>query len=183
MSNEIYVSTDIESDGPSVLEHSMISLGASVVGDPDKRFYVEIMPIHDAFVPEALAVSGLDRERLKREGASPFKAMTDFVNWVESLDGYPVAVTFSTWDWSFLYPYMLTYAGRSPFYHSSLDMKSYYAGEFNVDFRQTGKRGIKNHAPELLRGLPKHSHVSVEDAIEQGELFRRMLHYPKVDWG
>ena len=40
--------------------------------DPERHtFYRELRPISEEFVPEALAVSGLDRERLGEEGLDP----------------------------------------------------------------------------------------------------------------
>lgn len=75
----LYISVDIEADGPIPGPYSMLSFGAAVAGrqdadgftaaDPEERtFYRELRPIGEEFVPEALAVSGLDRERLVREG-------------------------------------------------------------------------------------------------------------------
>ncbi len=86
MKSDLYISVDIEADGPIPGEYSMLSLGAyavngplaSTIGDSDgqlgRTFYVELQPISSGFVPEALTVSGLDRERLARtrpSGVSP----------------------------------------------------------------------------------------------------------------
>lgn len=75
----LYISVDIEADGPIPGPYSMLSFGAAVAGvqdadgftaaDPEKlTFYRELRPISEEFVPEALAVSGLDRDRLQHEG-------------------------------------------------------------------------------------------------------------------
>ncbi|MEU6720157.1 hypothetical protein ABZ897_52615 [Nonomuraea sp. NPDC046802] len=42
-------------------------------------------PISDTFVPEALAVSGLDRDRLIREAPTPEQAMAQAARWVNDL--------------------------------------------------------------------------------------------------
>src|SRR5436190_12276591 len=143
MNADLYISVDIEADGPIPGEYSMLSLGACAVDGlsrapevdgpelPAGTFYVELQPISSRFVPEALAVSGLDRERLAREGAPPAKGMADFSGWIGSLAGRdhrPVFVSFSTWDWSFVYYYLIRFTGSSPFGHSSLDIKSFYMG-------------------------------------------------------
>ncbi|MBT2467323.1 hypothetical protein J7E97_05425 [Streptomyces sp. ISL-66] len=71
----VCICVDIEADGPAPGPYSMISFGASVAGhqdgasytarDPERdTFYRELCPISEAFVPEALAVGGLDRDRL-----------------------------------------------------------------------------------------------------------------------
>ena len=64
---EPYAAVDVEADGPVPGPYSMISLGMAVVGQPGLAFYTELRPISGDFVPEALAVSGLDRDRLLRE--------------------------------------------------------------------------------------------------------------------
>lgn len=53
---EMYVSVDIEASGPVPCLYSMLALGACVVGDTTKTFYRELKPLHDDFIPEAIAV-------------------------------------------------------------------------------------------------------------------------------
>src|SRR6266508_1156457 len=72
---ELYVAVDVEADGPIPGPYSMISLGMAVAGRPDLTFYTELRPISDDFVPQALAVSGLDRDRLLREAPPAEDAM------------------------------------------------------------------------------------------------------------
>jgi hypothetical protein len=72
---ELYVATDVEADGPIPGPYSMLSLGMAVAGRPDLTFYSELKPISDEFVPEALAVSGLDRDRLITEAPTAAEAM------------------------------------------------------------------------------------------------------------
>ena len=173
--DEIFISVDIEADGPLVGVHSMLSIGAVNVADPSKTFYAELKPISDEFVPDALAVSGLDREKLKRDGKDPAAAMNELTAWVKSFKGRPVFCSFSTWDWSYVYWYLIRYTGKSPFGHSSLDMKSFYMARFGTTWGETIKRKIAEQRPHLLAGLGPHTHNALDDAKEQGELFRRML--------
>ena len=172
---EVYVSVDIEADGPLPGVHSMLSIGAANVHDLSQTFYAELKPVSDTFVPEALAVSGLDRAKLAKEGQDPADAMAAFVRWVKGLGGRPVFVSFSTWDWSVVYYYLIRYHGSSPFGHSSLDMKSYYMGKFATTWGDTAKRSIDRDRPELLRNLGPHTHNALDDAKEQAELFRRII--------
>jgi hypothetical protein len=173
--HERFVSVDIEADGPIPGEYSMLSLGAAYVDEPSRTFYTELSPISDTFVPESLAVSGLDRDALARAGASPGSAMQAFVDWVDDAPGKPVFVSFSTWDWVFVYYYLIRFVGRSPFGHSSLDLKSLYMGVHGTSWAATGKRHIARVHPELLEGLGPHSHNALEDAVEQAGLCRRLF--------
>ncbi|HWT92547.1 MAG TPA: hypothetical protein VN238_06095, partial [Solirubrobacteraceae bacterium] len=74
--HDVYLSADVETDGPIPGRFSMLSFGLCVAGrgdgetferaDPEARtFYRELAPLPDAGCdPEALAVSGLDRDAL-----------------------------------------------------------------------------------------------------------------------
>lgn len=178
MKSDCYISVVIEADGPIPGVYSMLSLGACVVGEPGRAFYVELQPIADAFVPDALAVSGLDRMRLASEGATPEAALRSFCAWVAAVTGpeqRPVFVSFSSWDWTFVYYYLMRFVGSSPFGHSSLDIKSCYMGRLGGGWTATVKRRIAKEHPELLAGAGPHTHHALDDAQEQAELFRRLL--------
>ncbi|MFF4951857.1 exonuclease [Streptomyces chattanoogensis] len=71
---ELYIAVDVEADGPIPGPYSMISLGMAVVDRPDLSFSTELRPLSEDFVPQALAVSGLDRDRLVREAPAPEEA-------------------------------------------------------------------------------------------------------------
>ena len=87
--SDCYISVDIEADGPIPGPYSMLSIGMAVAGrfdgttfervdvdDPDHRFYAELKPISSEFDEAALAVAGLDRDRLQETGEDPALAMT-----------------------------------------------------------------------------------------------------------
>ena len=90
---EVYVSTDVETDGPVPAPFSMLSFGMSVVGTydgdrlhreepgPATTFYRELKPISDSFDEETLAVTGFDRTQLRESGAEPRDAMSDAAEW------------------------------------------------------------------------------------------------------
>ena len=182
--NDLYISVDIEADGPYPGDYSMLSLGAKALGIDGAagEFYVEMRPISENFVPEALAVceqGGLDREALIRSGVPANQAMTRFRNWLADLaqktGKRPVFCSFSTWDWAYVYWYFMKYLDKSPMGHSSLDMKSLYLGKYGGTWPETGKKGIKKHHPELLAGAGRHTHNALDDAKEQAILLERML--------
>src|SRR5262245_7159227 len=91
----VYISADAEAAGPIPGPYSMVSFGAAVAGRHDEDgfrreqedlgFYRELRPISERYQPEALAVSGLDRAALLRDGADPAVAMREFCDWVETV--------------------------------------------------------------------------------------------------
>ncbi|KES08604.1 exonuclease [Streptomyces toyocaensis] len=185
----LYISVDIEADGPIPGPYSMLSLGASVAGvqdaegfraaDPEERtFYRELRPISEEFVPEALAVSGLDRDRLGSEGTEPVLAMGEFTDWVrEAADGaQPVMCGYpASYDWTFLYWYLIRFTGSSPFGHSGcLDMKTLYAAKAGLPLRAVAKGTM----PRELLSRRRHTHHALDDAVEQAELFANLMAWP-----
>ncbi len=172
---EIYISIDVEANGPIPGEFSMTALGACVVGRPDETFYVELKPLHDRFDPKALEVGGLGMEHLRANGADPADAMPRFAEWVRGIAGHegrPVMVAFNaTFDWMFLHWYLVKFAGWDPFGISGLDMKAYFMGMTGARWGATRKTDVLRLFPA---GLP-HTHNALDDAREQAEIFARML--------
>ena len=170
---ELYVATDVEADGPIPGPYSMISLGMAVAGRPELTFYTTLRPISDEFVPEALSVSGLDRDELLRSAPAPGDAMRAAREWVEGLRlfGRPVFLAApAVWDGMFVHWYFVRYTGASPFgaTGSGVDLRSYWMGQHGCDWADTGKRSIKKALG--LTGLP-HTHHAGEDASELAQIF------------
>ena len=100
--------------------------------------------------------------------------MPEFVKWVKKVSGKdrPVFVGYPTgFDFNFMYWYLIAFAGESPFSFSALDIKSLAMGVLNTEFRNTTKKNF----PRSWFGKSRHSHVALDDAIEQGELFCNIL--------
>ena len=74
---------DVESDGPVPPIYSMVSFGAVVVEPTLSRtFRAEVRPISERWLPEALAISGVTRERhLGFEEPGP--VMERFERWIQ----------------------------------------------------------------------------------------------------
>ncbi len=177
--NETYISVDIETSGPVPVEYSMLSIGACVVGDLSKTFYRELKPATDNFVPEALEVSGLSLERLKETGTEPAAAMREFDAWIgeAAAEKRPVFVAFNaTFDWMFIAYYFHRFLGRNPFGISGLDVKAYYMGKLGTSWSETAK---KNLDKRFLSNNHRHTHNALDDAIEQAEIFRKLLEHGK----
>lgn len=182
---DIYISADIESDGPIPGRYSMLSFGLAVAATFDGTTFVprdpaaatfsrELRPIASEFEPAALAVSGLDRGRLEREGADPAEAMSEAGDWVHAqadgarpvMVGYPIV-----FDWMFLHWYFVRFCGSSPFgFSGAIDMKTMYQRRAGVTLDRAGREDLPT---ELVPDRP-HTHDALADAIEQAEIFIRL---------
>ncbi|MBM0234586.1 exonuclease [Micromonospora sp. STR1_7] len=174
---ELYIGVDVEADGPIPGPYSMISLGMAVAGRPDLTFYTELRPISDEFVPAALAVSGLDRDRLLREAPTAQEAMSAAAAWVNGLRriGRPVFLAApAVWDGMFVHWYFVRFVGHSPFgaTGSGVDLRSYWMGLTGSEWVQTRKGKIKHELG--LHDVP-HTHHAGEDAAELAQVFDAVL--------
>jgi ribonuclease T len=84
-SEYIYISVDVEASGPIPGEYNMLSIGACEVGKIKNTFYIEIQPITEKFIPEAMKINGLSLENLKKNGVSPHEAMRKFADWIKRI--------------------------------------------------------------------------------------------------
>lgn len=181
---EIYISVDIEADGPIPGPHSMLSLGAAAFtadGNMLSTFSANMYPMEGSkpdpdtakwwlSQPEAWAEVCKDREE-------PSLVLPRFVNWVKAQPGKPVFVGYPAgFDFTFVYWYLIKYTGSSPFAMNALDMKTYAMAVLGTSFEDSRNRNF----PKMWFGADKHSHVAVEDAIEQGRIFCKMLRHPRV---
>lgn len=172
--SELYISVDVEASGPIPGEFSLLSIGSCLVSDTNKKFYCELKPINDNFVPKAIEVNGLSLEKLRTFGEEPATAMARLEAWIKTTAGgkRPVFVGFNaTFDWMFIHWYFMKFLGRDPFGISGLDIKAYFMGKHKSLWVETAKKKIRILYP------PKtpHSHNALDDAIEQAEIFNRML--------
>lgn len=176
---EVYVSTDVEADGPIPGPHSMLSFGSAAYLE-DKTlvatFSVNLEELEGATGhPETMAwwATQPDAWAASREAPEPpEQAMKRYRDWLKQLPGKPVFVGYpAAYDFLFVYWYLIRFAGESPFSHSALDIKTYAMAVLGKPFRDTSKRSMPRR---WFDGLP-HTHRAIDDAIEQGALFCNML--------
>jgi hypothetical protein len=121
--------------------------------------------------PENAAAYRKSRE----DPVSPYLAMADCRAWLAALRrfGRPIVCGApSGFDFTFLYYYFQRELGESPIGFASLDLRSYAAAVMKRQYRQVGKRQYP--ADWIDAGLP-HTHVALDDAIEQGCILINMI--------
>lgn len=179
MREEIYVSTDVEADGPIPGPHSMLSF-ASAAYRADKTLvatFTRNLETLAGAAPDPATQAWWDTqpaawEACRRDLVAPEQAMRDYVAWLDELPGAPVFVGYpAAYDFLFVYWYLMRFAGRSPFSHSALDIKTLAMALLGTGYRESAKRRMPRR---WFDDLP-HTHVALDDALGQGALFCNML--------
>lgn len=177
--SEIYVSTDVEVDGPIPGPHSMLSFGSAAYL-PDKTLVstftanLDLLPGASGD-PETMAWWAERPEAwdaARKDLRAPVDAMQEYVQWLDALPGKPVFVGFpASFDFLFVYWYLIRFAGRSPFSFAALDLKTMAMMMLGKPYRHCSKKDLPRR---WFDDLP-HRHVALDDAVEQGALFCNML--------
>jgi hypothetical protein len=176
---EVYVSTDVEADGPIPGPNSMLSF-ASAAFLPNKSlvgtFAANLVTLPGATGdPQTMQWWQGQPEAwnaCRANPREPVEAMREYVEWLKSLPGRPVFVGYpAAYDFLFVYWYLIRFAGESPFSHSALDIKTYAMAVLGINYRDSVKR---NFPREWFDKIP-HTHVALDDAKGQGALFCNLL--------
>ncbi len=190
---ELYISCDIEADGPCPGLFSMLSFGLAaftvdkcLVGTFSRN--LELLDGADTdertmrwwAQPEQAEAFKRSREGL----VSPRAAMVECKMWLEEMRrfGKPlVCGAPSGFDFTFMYYYFQRFVGESPIGFASLDLRSYAAAVMKRQYRHVGKR---QYPAEWIDDNLPHTHVALDDAIEQGciliNMMRANLDLPRV---
>ena len=177
--DEWYCSVDLETNGPIPGDFSMLSLGAAAftpTGTLLSTFSANLKLLSGAReCPDTMKFWSENQEAYnltRQDMRDPKLALEQFVNWVNGHSGKPVCVCYPAgFDFTWLYYYMVHFGLKSPFSFSALDIKTFAMAVMKTEYRQSTKKNMPKHwFPD-----DPHTHIAVDDAIEQGKLFCNML--------
>jgi hypothetical protein len=185
----VFLSIDVEADGPIPGVNSMLSYGVAAFNESGnlKATFTDNLELLEGAVPDNNTMAWWSGRREAWEACRkglvhPAYSMNHFRSWLQDIGemsssypkytviGYPV-----TYDFMWLYWYWHKFLKvMPPFSFSGLDIKTFAMSLLHVDFHKVGKRSM----PDKWFSGRRHTHVALDDAIEQGELFFKMRH----DW-
>lgn len=160
-----YIVVDIEADGALLGHNSMVCFGAVVVDSKlDRTFYGKTRPLTEHYNPEALAISGFNREEHETFD-DPKEVMERFAVWIEkNSKGRPIFISDNNgFDFSWINWYFHKYLGKNPFGFSSRRIGDLYCGMVKDTFAKW----------KFLRKTI-HSHHPVDDAKGNAEAILAM---------
>lgn len=178
--SDIYVATDIESNGPSPGHHSMLSFG-SVAFIPDKSILstftrnLDVLPGAGEY-PPTMSWWRTQRDAwqaCRQDVVPPKHAIIDFVAWLKKLPGDPVFVAHPVaFDYSFIAWYLWEFAGEDPFQRRSLDISSFAAAMINCPVT----RAKASNMPKAWFDQDfTHNHRALDDAMGYAKLTCNMM--------
>lgn len=184
----VYFCLDCEASGPVPPLYNLLSIGVTVVRPEGGRHvlgdthYVELRPIFPGFDPGAMAVCGLDRARLEREGTDPKAAMLALTDWVNARNaGSPDRPVFvghnAVFDWAYISYYYEHFQLENPFGYKGIDTKSLAMGRLGISWNDTSKERLE----QLLRLPPQDAalvHRADYDAQYQALILAALLDRP-----
>ena len=177
--SETYISVDIEADGPIPGLNSMLSLGAAAfdkLGNLISTFSANILPLIDAEEdPDTMkwwSTQPAAWAALQKDRKHAVDAMREFVEWQKQFGDRKVFIAWPlSFEAMFVGWYLQMFAGAHPFSFKWADIDSYAAGVLKIDIGDT--RG--DYMPRTWAVDDPHTHVAVEDAIQQGRIFMKIV--------
>jgi DNA polymerase III alpha subunit (gram-positive type) len=180
-----YFCIDVEASGPLPPQYNLLSIGATVVHHREDHhelgagFYVELQPVFPGVDPQAMAVCGLDLERLRQDGAEPRAAMQKLTDWVREHNAGtgspPVFVGHNAvFDWAYVNYYYAHYELKNPFGYKAIETKSLAMGALGLAWEATSKERLAKLL-DLPPLDPAQVHRADYDAWYQALLFKALL--------
>lgn len=187
---EIYVSVDIEADGPIPGINSMLNFGMAAFRlgseEPIDTFEVNLKPLPGAgqdkrCMDEFWAKNPAAWAYVQKGAVDAKTGMGKAHGWLTLLPGKPVMVIYPTYDFLFMRWYLVRFCGEDNakvLGIAALDIKTLaFAAMRHHSFRNTSKRVMSKLHPDWFKGHPPHDHTGLSDAIGQGMLFIRVMKF------
>lgn len=180
---EVFCSVDVEADGKFPGLSNMLSF-ATAAFDLDKNLLgtfeanLELLP---EAVPHAETMAFWNEtpanqaayQATRQNCQDPETAIRDYADWLAKLPGTPIFVGYpAPYDFKWIDYYSIRFLDKNPFSFSRvIDVKSFAWAKLGRKYLSCSKKNMPRH---WFDDLP-HTHVAIDDAIEQGAMFINMM--------
>lgn len=170
--DKIYISCDLETDGPIPGAYSMLNMGSAALNLDNVllgSWTANLAPLPEAAEhPDTMEFWGRNPEAwaaVTVDPRDPAEALPEYVAWLKALPAEPVLTVYPAWDAMWHAWYCIRFTGEDPTGHAPLCAKSYAAGVLGRPFKGGGKAVYPGEwfDPNLV-----HTHLGLDDAIGQG---------------
>jgi hypothetical protein len=191
MTSEIYISTDIEADGPIPGEYSMLSFGSVAINNEGKilgEFYKKLKPLPNAKQHPQTMTFWRKNPKAWKEATSnqedPKKVMGEYNTWLKKLQpknskviflAMPVAMDFMFVFWYLIHfnkEYKKEFFNSVPTGWGGADIRSYAMAKLNTSYMEAYE---KNYPKKWTKNTGEHTHKAIDDARKNALIFANML--------
>jgi len=190
--HETYLSVDMEADGPIPGPNSMLSLAVAAI-TIDKvvveQFEVNLVEL-DGAKPHPETTKFWRRNQAAYEATRtniipPRVAMRNFHHWLKKIeDNYPNPIFVGhpvTFDFMWVNWYLHNFVGENILGWAGFDIKTAISMQAKLPYRLS----TKTNMPATFRSSHPHTHIAMDDALEQGEIavniIRESLGHPRIE--
>ena len=193
MTEEVYISTDIEADGPIPGEYSLLSLGSVALDQNGKilgKFYKKLQPLKSAKQhPQTMQFWEKNKEaylEATSDSESPEKVINEYADWLQNISkehksrlyflAYP-----ATWDFMFVSWYLIKFVKKYkknhfldvPFRHQGIDIRTFAMAQLKKNYSESGIDSMPERWTKESKKFV--GHRADDDALKQGLIFINML--------
>lgn len=192
--SEIYISTDVEVDGPIPGAYSMLSIGSVALSPQGKvlgKFYRKLKPLSGAKKHPKVMEFWKENPKAYKEATSnsedPEVVMADYIRWLDQISSSQRAIPiFLGWpltlDYLFAYWYMVKFVKKfqrmHPFeihfsFNKAIDVTSFIMAHLRKPYLEARMpQAQKKWRGDLFKRI---SHNPLEEAMIQGQIFIKIL--------
>jgi hypothetical protein len=183
LQNDMFFSTDVETDGPLVGIHSMISIGSVAFdtnGQEISSFSMNIKELDGAVQDQNTMKWWSEQPEVWKSTRVDQKTATEvmrlFQTWVNGIAeprnvrpiflAYPIG-----FDYAFVRWYLLKFTGKDIFQLATVDIRSYAMRAVNCSYSDFS---FKKLPERYMKNTNELSHFAIDDARIQGKIFMNM---------
>lgn len=181
-----YFSVDCEFSGLDHTKYDLVSIGIievkqkedkSFYVDNNRRFYLELKPLHDNFDKESMKINGLNFANLYKYGSEPQEACRQIIKYLDlKKDDVAIFIGYClVLDKIYVDQLFLNAKATNPFNYETIEISSLAIGKFNFDFGFSESDLEKKLLIQPMSEDKKHN--ALEDAIHQAEEFVKICNY------
>ena len=178
-----YFSVDCEFSGLDHTKYDLISIGilevkyenGEYIPDYNRRFYLELKPMHDVFDPESMAINGLNFANLYRYGSGPQEACRQIIKYLDlGQNDEAIFIGYcNTLDKIYTDQLFLAAKVENPFNYETIEISSLAIGKLNLEWGFSESDLENKLGMEQMDDNKKHN--ALEDAIHQSEEFCKLM--------
>ena len=178
-----YFSIDCEFTGLNHTKYDLASIGIVEVIkngteytiDEERKFYLELKPLHSEFDPESMKINGLSFPNLYKYGSEPKEACRQILKYLDLNEGDTAVFVGYCLVLDKIYVDQLFLAAEveNPFHYETIEISSLAIGKLGLEWGFTEATLEHQLCMQPMSDNTKHN--ALEDAIHQADEFCQIM--------